>query len=174
MQMWRQCRQWRKWRQFPALLFNIPNFIQYIQRIRCQWWHMCPTWPQLPSQPPPSPLCRPYLGTAAGGWGCFNLLHHSSSSSQLTSFIVITRLAPWWHCCCSDCLVCASPFSSVQLVSLPLTLPTSSSTMFIWKGRPIIIWMNVEVLCRGENWNEASEQKQEEDENEGEAVPEFH
>ena len=34
--------------------------------------------------------------------------------------------------------------------------------------------MNVEVLFRGENWNEASEQKQEEDENEGEAVPEFH
>ena len=35
-----------------------------------------------------------------------------------------------------------------------------------------MIWMNVEDLFRGENWDEASGEKKEEDE--GEAVPEFH
>ena len=35
-----------------------------------------------------------------------------------------------------------------------------------------MIWMNVEVLFRGENWNEASGGKQEEDNKE--EVPEFH
>ena len=35
-----------------------------------------------------------------------------------------------------------------------------------------MIWMNVEDLFRGENWNEASGEKQEQEEEE-EAVPEF-